>query len=118
MNLRSQNMCIRNGRNELQISTAKSRINEVLLDLISRANLLKQLANPVRLAIVYLLQQEGQLSVCDISEILEMKVPAISQHLKKLSQGKMVSKMRDGNIMYYTLTPSSNALVNEVLKAI
>ncbi len=38
----------------------------------------------VRLKILFLLEEEKELCPCDLSDILGMSTPAISQHLRKL----------------------------------
>jgi DNA-binding transcriptional ArsR family regulator len=78
--------------------------------LINEAEELRTLAeifylagNEVRLKILYLLFQEEQLSVCDITNILEMKIPAVSQHLRKLKDLGVVKTRRRGQTIYYSL---------------
>ena len=61
------------------------------------------MSNPVRLKIVYLLKEETRLCVCDISEILDMSIPAISQHLKKLRSENIIYTEREGNTIYNKL---------------
>ena len=45
----------------------------------------------------------SEMCVCDLSLLLKMKQPAISQHLKSLRQMRMVRSRRDGKVIYYTL---------------
>ena len=60
--------------------------------------------NEVRLKILYLLEEEnGGLCVCDISDILEMTVPAVSQHLKKLKVAGIIEPKREGQTIFYSL---------------
>ena len=69
----------------------------------SLAELFYLAGNEVRLKILYLLFQEEKLSVCDITNILEMKIPAVSQHLRKLKDLGMVKTRRQGQTIYYSL---------------
>ncbi|MDZ7646573.1 MAG: ArsR family transcriptional regulator [Cytophagales bacterium] len=43
-------------------------------------NVLSLAGNEVRLKILYLLDSEKELCPCDLSDILQMSIPAISQH--------------------------------------
>lgn len=58
------------------------------------SNILSLAGNNVRLKILFLLSQEQALCVCDLSDILEMKVSAISQHLRKLKDRNIVITQR------------------------
>ncbi|MDR0854549.1 MAG: metalloregulator ArsR/SmtB family transcription factor [Clostridiales Family XIII bacterium] len=66
------------------------------------ADLFKVLGDPTRLKIVSALQIE-ELCVCDISELLDMSQPAISHHLAKLRQARLVKSRRDGKMIAYSL---------------
>jgi ArsR family transcriptional regulator len=45
----------------------------------------------------------SEMCVCDLSMLLKMKQPAISQHLKILRHMRMVRTRRDGKAVYYNL---------------
>ncbi len=78
------NSCIRIEADSKQIANCKQTIIELenSFDLLSNA--LNLAGNNVRLKILFLLSQEEELCVCDLSDILSMKISAISQHLRKL----------------------------------
>ncbi|WP_240646697.1 ArsR/SmtB family transcription factor [Chitinophaga rhizosphaerae] len=59
--------------------------------------------NEVRLKIMYLLEEENELCPCDLSDILGMTIPAISQHLKKLKDGGIVQTRKEGQTVFYSL---------------
>ena len=59
--------------------------------------------NGVRLKILYLLSEETELCPCDLADILEMTVPAISQHLRKLKDAKIVKTRKEGQTIFYAL---------------
>ncbi|WP_425291189.1 ArsR family transcriptional regulator [Spirosoma linguale] len=46
--------------------------------------------NENRLKLIYLLKEEADLCVCDLSDILGMTIPAASQHLRKLCITEML----------------------------
>ncbi len=64
--------------------------------------------NGVRLKILFLLYREKELCPCDLSDILGMTIPAVSQHLRKLRGGGLVEFRKSGQTIYYSL---SNAAV-------
>ncbi|WP_284141695.1 MULTISPECIES: metalloregulator ArsR/SmtB family transcription factor [unclassified Virgibacillus] len=68
------------------------------------AVLMKLLGDPTRLAIVSLLQSKTR-CVCELVGGLEMSQPAISQHLRKLRDAKIVKEERRGQWKYYSLNP-------------
>ena len=59
------------------------------------ATVFNLVGNDVRLKILFLLDKEKRLCVCDLADILEMTIPAVSQHLKKLKSHHFVEKIND-----------------------
>ncbi|HWB58052.1 MAG TPA: metalloregulator ArsR/SmtB family transcription factor [Chthoniobacteraceae bacterium] len=84
---------------------------------------LRLLADPTRLRLLLLLQQE-ELSVAEIQEVLGMGQSRISAHLSQLRQAGLVSDRRAGKNIYYgpatgdALHERLNALVQESAKEI
>ena len=72
---------------------------ETLYDL---AELFKVFGDSTRMRILCALF-ESELSVSEISELLEMSQSAISHQLRVLKQAKLVKNRRDGKIIYYSL---------------
>ena len=103
MNNIDKNRCIRSCRDKDQIKRCKVFIESILPSLHIKAKFYTILSNSARLKIVYLLKEEKRLCVCDISEILDMSIPAISQHLKKLRSENIVYTEREGNTIYNKL---------------
>ena len=64
----------------------------------------KSLSEPVRLRILNLLLQKGELCVCDITSTLELPQSVISRHLAYLKKHTLVSSRRQGNWQYYEST--------------
>ncbi|WP_245842360.1 ArsR/SmtB family transcription factor [Pontibacter ummariensis] len=75
------------------------------------ASALSLAGNEVRLKILFLLKEEGELCPCDISDILAMTVPAVSQHLRKLKEGSLVTTKKTGQTIFYALTPGAEKLL-------
>ncbi len=98
------NSCIRIEADVEQISNCKQTITELenSFDLLSNA--LSLAGNNVRLKILYLLSQEQELCVCDLSDILEMKISAISQHLRKLKDRNIIKPKRIAQTIFYSIT--------------
>ena len=70
----------------------------------SLAALFKTLSEPVRLRIVYLLLEKGELCVCDLVETLELSQSVVSRHLAYLRNNNLVSTRREGVWIYYRIT--------------
>jgi DNA-binding transcriptional ArsR family regulator/precorrin-6B methylase 2 len=63
---------------------------------------LKALADPARLRIVTLCAQ-GECSVSELTRILGLSQPRVSQHLKQLCDVGLLERFRDGHFVYYRL---------------
>jgi DNA-binding transcriptional ArsR family regulator len=63
---------------------------------------LKALADPARLRIVMLCAQ-GECSVSELTQILGLSQPRVSQHLKSLCAADLLERFRDGQFAYYRL---------------
>ena len=66
------------------------------------SDLFKMFADSTRIKILCALF-ESELCVCDIAELLEMTISAISHQLRLLKQAKLVKFRRDGQTVYYSL---------------
>lgn len=109
------NTCIRAYADGIQIERCKEDLKNMELPLLELAEVLFMTGNSVRLKIMYLLQQESQLCPCDISDIMSMTVPAISQHLKKLREAGLVTTKKSGQTIYYSLQEGSQQIILSLL---
>jgi DNA-binding transcriptional ArsR family regulator len=107
----SKQECIREVADLNQINRCIDSLEKVEGSIDRLTDILKLAANDVRLKILYLLSREVHLCPCDLSDILDMSVPAVSQHLRKLKDGGLVETQRDGQTIFYSLNP----LFNEIL---
>ena len=73
------------------------------MELNDFANLFKSLSEPVRLRILYLLLEQGELCVCDIVNSLELSQSVVSRHLAYLRNSGLVNTRREGVWIYYQL---------------
>jgi len=96
--------CIRIEADVEQITQCKRTISELDKSFSLLSNALSLAGNNVRLKILYLLFEEQELCVCDLSDILEMKLSAISQHLRKLKDKNIVFTERKAQTIFYSLT--------------
>ncbi|ACB84344.1 ArsR/SmtB family transcription factor [Natranaerobius thermophilus] len=62
----------------------------------------KALGEPSRLKIIKLLSQQS-MCVCELSEVLDMSQPRVSQHLRTLKEVDLVYEERQGFWTYYKL---------------
>ncbi len=115
---KSDNYCVRLNADVEQIENCKGRLDEVDHSIDLLANCLDMLGNKVRLQILFLLNEESKLCVCDISDVLEMKIPAISQHLRKMKDRGIINGLKKGTIIYYFLTPEYAELLSHLFERI
>ena len=99
-----KNVCIRLEANHQQINACKETIMkwDDSFDMLAAA--LQLAGNKVRLQILYLLAQEKELCVCDLSDILGKSISSVSQHLRKLKNRNLVQKERKAQTIFYSLT--------------
>ena len=95
--------CIRLLADVVQIDNCREKIKANTASLNQLSKILQLAANDVRLKILYLLEEEKELCPCDISDILAMSIPAISQHLRKMKDGKIIESRRNGQTIFYSL---------------
>ncbi|MDP4024690.1 metalloregulator ArsR/SmtB family transcription factor [Methylobacterium sp. NEAU 140] len=78
------------------------------------ADLLKLVANPNRLRILYLLV-EGECSVSEIEQRLGIRQPTLSQQLGELRNAGVVTTRREHKVVFYSLTdPRMRALLDAI----
>ena len=96
--------CIRKQADTKQIFRCKERVSELNESFDILSSRLELAGNNVRLKILFLLYEENRLCVCDISDILGMTISAISQHLKKLKDRKLIQSEKEAQTIFYSLT--------------
>jgi len=112
---RSSNSCVRQGRDVSQITRCRDSIDQISPNIETLATRLSLAGNEVRLKILLLLQSEERLCVCDLTEILGMTVPAVSQHLKKMKEGGLLTTYREGSTIYQQLSLDAIDLLEALL---
>lgn len=74
------------------------------------ADFLKALAHESRLMILCILA-EGEKSVSELEDILQLRQPTVSQQLARLRADGLVSTRRDGKAIYYNLASAEARVV-------
>ncbi|HET7118042.1 MAG TPA: metalloregulator ArsR/SmtB family transcription factor [Hanamia sp.] len=99
------NTCIRLYADPVQIKSCKDKLKNATNAFNTMSSVLSLAGNEVRLKILYLLEEEKELCPCDLSDILGMSIPAISQHLRKMKDGGIIQFRKEGQTIYYSLKP-------------
>ena len=110
--------CIRVLADINQIKECREKIKTVDQSLLLLANAFSLVGNDVRIKILYLLQQEGQLCPCDLSDILGMNVSPVSQHLRKLKDSKIIVSKKTGQTIFYSISSEYAEILKPVFKLI
>ena len=109
------NTCIRVFADSDQINRCREDLRSKEEGFLELADVLNLAGNAVRLKILYLLKQENELCPCDLSDILGMTVPAISQYLKKLKDAGIVTTKKSGQTIFYSVEAHSQRIISSVL---
>lgn len=75
-------------------------------ELLLLADLLSVAGADTRLQILYLLSEVKEMCVCDIADVLEMQLSAVSHQLRKLKDKHLIVSRRDAKTIYYSLRQS------------
>lgn len=94
-----------------QINNCREVIKENHRSFADLSQVIALAGNEVRLKILFLLDQERELCPCDLSDILEMTIPAISQHLRKLKDAGVIQSRKTGQTIFYSIYTSQLPLL-------
>ena len=72
-------------------------------------NIFKALSDETRVRMLKLLEG-GELCICKIMEVLEMKQSRVSRHMGILKNARLVKDRRDGKWVHYSLNPKPEDL--------
>lgn len=109
--------CIREEINQQQIDDLHSRINDSEEEFNEYTQHLGLIGNAVRLKILKMIS-EHKLCVCDLSDILDMSIPAVSQHLRKLKDAKLIVNQREGQTIFNYLSKDVPKYITRILNEI
>jgi DNA-binding transcriptional ArsR family regulator len=110
--------CIRILADKEQIKSCREKLKENSKYFIQLSQILSLAGNEVRLKILFLLEQESYLCPCDLSDILGMSIPAVSQHLRKLKDGNIVQIRKEGQTIFYSLKTEHLKMLRPFFKII
>lgn len=83
-------------------STQKIDVDALMEHARQASDFLKALSHEARLVILCLLV-EGEKSVSELEELLNLRQPAVSQQLARLRADDLVEARREGKNIYYSL---------------
>jgi ArsR family transcriptional regulator, lead/cadmium/zinc/bismuth-responsive transcriptional repressor len=92
--------------NRAKIAALKERLPPVE-DLQRKAERLKAVAHPGRLAVLFTLAR-SECCVCDLSNVLGQPVSTVSQHLRILKAAGFVRCRHAGKLVFYSVTGSAS----------
>jgi len=75
------------------------------------------LSDDTRLRCLLLMQQEGELCVCELVHALGVIQPKVSRHLATLRDHGVVTDRRSGQWIYYQIDPDLPAWARHVIEA-
>lgn len=108
--------CIRVFADQEQIRQCAEKIKDAEPGFNRLAQVLDLAGNANRLKIIYLLREDSNLCVCDLSDILGMTIPAVSQHLRKLKDAQLIQARKVGQTVYYSLRTESTGILHSLLE--
>lgn len=66
----------------------------------------KALSEPVRLRLLGLIAQQGEMCVCDLVDVLQLSQSVVSRHLAYLRNHGVLTARREGVWMHYRFEPA------------
>lgn len=81
---------------------AKQVLRGRLIEVAGLSEIFKVLSDETRTELLYLLSLQ-EMCVCDLAEVMEMSMPAISHHLRLLKALRLVKYRKAGKQVYYSL---------------
>ena len=110
------NSCIRVLADVNQIKECKEDVERINGSVKNISRVLNLAGNEVRLKILFLLYKEKEMCPCDLSDVLEMKVPAISQNLSKLKDATLITDKKIGQTIFYSIVKEEAEVIIPLLK--
>lgn len=72
-------------------------------DIDALADFFSVVGNPHRLRILLYLTEAEELCVCDLADLLDMNMTAVSAHLNKMKLQGVLQTRRDAQMIYYSI---------------
>ncbi|VXD13691.1 helix-turn-helix transcriptional regulator [Marinoscillum sp. 108] len=112
------NTCIRVLADPVQIKECKETLSRLEEQLDLTTKIFNLAGNAARLKILFLLHKEGEMCPCDLSDILDISVGGVSQHLRKLKDGGLVKDKKVGQTVFYSLVEANLEIIKPVLESL
>ena len=110
--------CIRVFADQEQIASCREELTIAQKPINRLSKIFNLAGNEARLKILYLLYREGEMCPCDLSDVLIMTIPAISQHLRKMKDGNLIIDKKIGQTIFYRLEPEHKKLLKPFFELI
>jgi len=81
-------------------------------------DLFSAFANPIRLRILNLLQEQKEICVCDLCAVLAEPQPKVSRHLALLRRAGLVEVRAEGKWKFYGLAQARTPLERTLLRCV
>lgn len=101
-----------------QINNCREKLRANDKSFSQLGQILSLAGSEVRLKILFLLEEENELCPCDLSDILGMSIPAVSQHLRKMKDGNIIETRREGQTIFYSIKAEHMKLLRPFFKHI
>ena len=85
---------------------------------MNSGDLFRAFADPTRLRILNLLDEQKELCVCDLCAALGESQPKVSRHLAVLRRVRLVDVHREGKWMFYCLAAATSPLHRTLLRCV
>jgi len=106
--------CIREEKNQYKIDQYENLLKDNAPDFNQLSKIVGLIGNEVRFKLLWLIN-DNRFCVCDLADILQMSVPAISQHLRKLKDIGIVETYRDKQTIFYSISPEQQNIAHHIL---
>jgi DNA-binding transcriptional ArsR family regulator len=110
--------CIRLQADIGQIKSCREKLKANSKAFLQLGQVLALAGNEARLKILFLLEEENELCPCDLSDILRMSIPAVSQHLRKLKDRNIIEARKEGQTVFYSLRSEHLKILRPFFKII
>ena len=109
--------CCRMSVDTIMIESAQDMLEAKHQVLVERSKVFALLGNEVRLKMMTLFLNVKCICVCDLSDILHMNQSPISQHLRKLKDGGLLEKRREGMTIFYFIPSDKRDMLLSLIEA-
>ena len=82
-----------------------STIQLGIIEMLTPVTFFKALADDTRLRCLMLIAQQGELCVCELMAALDESQPKVSRHLAQLRKTGLLQDRRQGQWVFYQLSP-------------